>query len=304
MRIQQIESGIKRWIGEQTWLDAAAEPIQQAITRFYHRLGEAGQFLADFFNGVWLGHPLHPVITDVTIGALGSAVTLDLLEQTTGQRAFGPGADASLLLGVSSGLGAAAAGLTDWQHTTGESRRTGILHAALNTTSMVFYVASLLSRRKGERAAGRRLALTGFFFSVAAAFLGGDLTYRQKIGVNHTPIRTLPETYQDVMALEELPEERLVRVEVQEVPVLLLRRGSQIYAISEICAHLGGPLSEGVLHSDNSVSCPWHGSRFDLETGRVINGPSAYSQTCYQVLVQDGRVHIRPAPHGQNVMAE
>ncbi len=296
MGIQQIEADLKKWIDRQAWLGQVADPVQKAIARAYHLMGAAGQKAADFLNGVYLGHPLHPVLTDLAVGALTSAITLDALERSSGKQAFGAGADASLLLGVTSGLGAAVAGATDWQHTTGEAKRMGMLHALLNITGLILYIASLMSRRGNRRTQGRRLAFAGYLFSMAAAYLGGDLVYRQNIGVNHTPIREVARDFKDVIALEALPEEQLVRVNVDGAPVLLMRRGVRVFAIAEVCAHMGGPLSEGVLHSDNSVSCPWHGSRFDLETGRVLNGPSAYSQTCYQTRIVDGQIQVRAMP--------
>jgi nitrite reductase/ring-hydroxylating ferredoxin subunit len=76
------------------------------------------------------------------------------------------------------------------------------------------------------------------------------------------------------------------------MPVLLVRKGQRIYAIAETCSHLGGPLSEGTLE-DLSVRCPWHGSRFSLEDGRVLEGPSVHVQPILDVRVRDGRVEVR-----------
>ena len=64
------------------------------------------------------------------------------------------------------------------------------------------------------------------------------------------------------------------------------------HIFAESCAHLGGPLSEGELQED-SVVCPWHGSSFALEDGRVQDGPSAYSQPCLQTRVRKGQIEVR-----------
>lgn len=296
---QEVSRELHKAVNRQTWLDAIADPLQNGVRAFYQRTGTLGQKLQDFLNGTWLGHPVHPVITDVTVGALSAAVLLDGLDMATGKDTFAPGADAALLMGVTTGLGAAAAGITDWQFTGGEARRTGVLHAVLNSVSMVFYVASLVSRKKQKRGIGRGLGLAGYLFSVAAAYLGGDLVYRQKIGINAAPKEPLSSSFQPVLPSSALPEGQLVRAELDGKKILLVRRASRIMAINETCAHMGGPLSEGQLCSDDSVVCPWHGSRFDLNTGLVINGPSAFPQPRYEAREYNGMIEVRQ-PQGEN----
>lgn len=93
----------------------------------------------------------------------------------------------------------------------------------------------------------------------------------------------------------DLPEGELVRVDAEGVPVLLHRQGDRIHALAETCGHMGGPLSEGHVH-DGTVACPWHGSRYDLETGQVREGPSAYTQPAFKVRVRDGQVEVKIDP--------
>jgi nitrite reductase/ring-hydroxylating ferredoxin subunit/uncharacterized membrane protein len=296
MQLQEATRAVKTAVNRQTWLDLIGDPLQSGIRALYERTGTIGQAVQDFFNGTWLGHPLHPVITDVTVGALTAAVVLDGLEKTSDGKAFGAGADAALLLGVGSAVGAAASGLSDWQFTQGEARRIGVLHALLNSTSLVLYITSLIFRKKRKRGLGRNLALTGYAFSIAAAYLGGDLVYRQKIGVNHSDQEPITRTFKPILAADQLPEGKLVRAELDGKKILLVRRGVRIMAINETCAHMGGPLAEGELCSDDSVVCPWHASRFDLQTGLVIDGPSAYPQPRYEARENDGMIEIRQPP--------
>ena len=61
-----------------------------------------------------------------------------------------------------------------------------------------------------------------------------------------------------------------------------------------MCAHLGGPLAEGTVR-DDSLECPWHGSRFALEDGRVLDGPATQPQPCFETRVRDGYVEVRRA---------
>ncbi len=79
---------------------------------------------------------------------------------------------------------------------------------------------------------------------------------------------------------------------VNGVDILLVRRGEKIFALGETCSHLGGPLSEGKLEGD-IVECPWHGSRFCLKDGSVVDGPATHPQPKLDVRVRDGRVFVK-----------
>ena len=279
-------------IDRQTWLDAPSERVQELIHTFYDRQGALGQRVEDFLHGTWLGHALHPVLTDVPLGAWLLGGVFDLFE-AFGKRRYRAGADAALVIGLGGAVAAAASGLTDWQHLPGKTRRIGAVHALLNTAATALYVGSLVFRRRHQRGAGRVLAWAGLAVSMGAAYLGGDLVSRQ-VGVDRTADLELPRDFVSVMPLDRLDEGRLHRAEANGVPVLLFRRGERIFALVERCAHLGGPLSEGFVE-DESVICPWHGSRFALEDGRVLNGPSAYPQPCFETRVLNGLVQVRVA---------
>ncbi len=273
------------------WLDVLADKVQPLIRRFY--LGRVGfnQRLENFLNGVWLGHPLHPVITDIPVGAWTATVTLDALEAITGSRTFAKGANIATALGVVSAAGAATAGLTDWQHLSGEPRREGMLHALLNSTALSLFSASLFARIVRNRKLGRSLALWGYLSLFFGAFFGGDLVYRLKIGVKHSTTKEAA-GYMQLMNETDLPENQLTKVEVEGVPVLLVRRGQKVFAIAERCSHMGGPLAQGMLLDDNTVVCPWHGSRFELATGNVVDGPSPFNQVCYPTRINGQYVEI------------
>jgi nitrite reductase/ring-hydroxylating ferredoxin subunit/uncharacterized membrane protein len=285
-------------LAEQSWLDAAAKPLQRAVKRVYEASGAAGQTVKNFLHGLWLGHPLHPVITDVPLGAFTAAVLLDGLEVGTRRRSYGAGADAAVALGVTSSLAAAVAGLTDYQHVSGGARRVGLVHGLLNVVATALYGASWLARRRNRRAAGRQLGLAGYSVSLVSAYLGGHLVFDHRIGTNHAKDKAGPEDFIPVLPVTELVEGRLRRAEVRGTPILLVRRGEQIFALAETCAHLGGPLSEGWLVED-TVVCPWHQSRYRLSDGHVVDGPSAYDQPCLQTRVRNGQVEVRRAPAGQ-----
>jgi nitrite reductase/ring-hydroxylating ferredoxin subunit len=77
-----------------------------------------------------------------------------------------------------------------------------------------------------------------------------------------------------------------VRVDVKGVLVAVFNVGGELRAIEERCSHRGGPLEKGSV-SGRVVTCPWHGSQFDLDTGQVIRGPATLPQRTYPVHLED-----------------
>jgi nitrite reductase/ring-hydroxylating ferredoxin subunit/uncharacterized membrane protein len=264
-------------------LDAAADALAGAVNGAYDAAGAAKQPLKDALNGTWLGHSLHPAITDVPIGAWTAALALDALGERRGARiAVGVG-----LLGA---LGAAATGLTDWADTSGKPRRLGVVHAALNGAATLLYGASWLARGKPS-GAGVFLSLLGYGVVSLSAVYGGTLSLDLQIGVNRTSATDPPAGEVDVAALADVPDGGMKRVDAAGYPVLLVRRGGDVHAIAAVCAHQGGPLDEGSLDGD-VVTCPWHGSKFCVLNGAIVAGPTAYPQPAFRVRVADGRVRV------------
>jgi len=297
-RLAGLAESAAQVIERQEWLAPLEDGLQRAVQAAFQAGGAAGQAVKNLLHGTWLGHPLHPVLTDVPIGAWTTALVFDTLDagsrgwpwQASARRR----ADDAILIGVVGAIGAALAGITDWQHTDGKARRTGFAHAALNTLALGLYTGSLVMRRRGARGAGRSLAGVGFGVMLASAYLGGRLVYRERIGVDHAQ-REEPEGFARALREAELREGQPARAEVNGLRVVLVKRSGRVYAIGELCSHLGGPLAEGRVQ-DESIVCPWHGSRFALEDGRVLNGPATMPQPCFETRVRDGFVEVRRRP--------
>jgi nitrite reductase/ring-hydroxylating ferredoxin subunit/uncharacterized membrane protein len=287
-----IEQQIMNVIDEQKWLDTFGEKAQEIVKGIFESAGPAGSKIADFLHGTWLKHPVHSVITDVPVGSYTAAVLLDIASESTGNEDIGKAADMAVGLGVLASVGAAVTGITDWHHTYGHSRRVGVVHLLLNTTALILYILSWVFRRQKNRQLGVGLSLLGYGIVSAGAYLGGHLVYTDKIGVDHSPNIGLPKKFTPVMADVDLPEGKLTRAEVNNIPVLLVRRNGRVLAIGEVCSHLGGPLSKGEL-KDNVVVCPWHGSHFSLEDGHLVGGPSVYDQVAFETRVRNGQIEVR-----------
>lgn len=283
-------STITNWIDRQPWLQPAEKTLGALAGATLQRVGQP---LRNALHGTWLGHPLHAAVTDLPVGAWSTAAVLDGFELLGDTRRYAPGADAAVAIGLVAALGVAASGLCDWEKTDRPARRVGALHALVNVSATACYVMSWLQRRSGHRSGAIASGMTGLLLLLTGTYLGGHLSYQERIGVDHAQ-RGGPDEWSPVMAAADLAESQLRRVSVQGVDVLLVKRDGRLFSLGEKCAHLGGPLAEGKLEGDRVV-CPWHGSRFSLQDGRVVDGPAVYAQPCYEARIHDGQIEVRCA---------
>jgi len=290
-----LSHAINRFIDSQRWLDPLADVLQKVTAAVYR--GRFGRGLKSFFNGTWLGHPLHPVLTDIPLGAWTLAVIFDLI-YLFGQRSAvaRSAAEIVIVVGVVAALGAAVTGYTDWGDTYDRERRIGLSHGLLNLIATVLYALSLVLRLTSP---GQGLAIVlswvGYVVLITAAYLGGDLVFNIGTGVNHHAWQQPPTEWTPAMQVSDLAEGKPQVADCNGTPIFILKRGDAVSAISDTCSHAGGPLLEGTIE-DNVVVCPWHASRFDLRTGAVRSGPATVSQVRYEVRIQDGRVEVRRSP--------
>src|SRR4051812_8492503 len=139
---------------------------------------------ADALEGVWIGPPLHPVLTDLPVGGLTTAVTLDVIGSATGSRTIDRQADGALAVAVASSVVAAVTGISDWRYLRGENRRLAAGHGLLNVLGLVCNATSVGLRFSGRRRAGRVASGLGTAIAGAAAHLGGELTFEKGVRVD------------------------------------------------------------------------------------------------------------------------
>jgi nitrite reductase/ring-hydroxylating ferredoxin subunit len=277
-----IESAIGERVAELKVLDPLAERVQAAVGR----LLPPGTPQKDLLSGRWLGHPLHPLLTDVVIGSWLGAGVLDVCGPPAHRAA-----DRLVALGVLAALPTATAGLADWADLSDQPRRVGATHALGNVTAVTLFAASWCARASGHRRAGVVLSGLGTAVAAASAWLGGHLTYTRGVGVNRTAFESVKRSWQDLVAEDQVKEGVLVEARAGDVPILLVRDGERIHAMSGTCSHLGCLLHKGSL-VEGTVVCPCHGSAFALD-GTVVRGPATASQPSLDVRVKDGQVQVR-----------
>ena len=160
-----------------TALDGPARTAADVV----HRLMPDGPG-KDLLSGAWLGHALHPLVTDIPIGVWTSAVILDW----TGGEGSRPAADRLVLTGVVAAGATVATGWSDWADAEPDSpavRRSGLVHAAVNATATTLMVSSYLARKRGARGRGKLFSLAGSAALGAGGWLGGHLSYTLGAGV-------------------------------------------------------------------------------------------------------------------------
>lgn len=250
------------------------------------------QRVRDLLHGVWLGHPLHPAMVQVPVGAWISAAMVDLLP---GQRRA-----ATTLVGVGtlSALPAAVAGLNDWATLSRDQRRVGLVHAASNVVGLALYTGSLAARLNGRHGLGRALGFLGLSAASTGAYLGGHLAYKQGAQVTQSvsELHLISDGWHPLGDFAALPQRQLVTREVDDVSVILYRHGDDVTVMLERCPHQSGPLGQGEVQQvdgHDCVVCPWHGSTFRLNGGEVVHGPSGNDQQVLPSRVVNGVLEAR-----------
>ncbi|MGK5552552.1 DUF2231 domain-containing protein [Actinomadura kijaniata] len=157
---------------ENAALDRAAERLEPVVRPLL-----SSPRIADRLRGRWLGHAVHPLLTDLPIGAW---VCTSLLDVFGGPRSR-PAAGGLLAFGLVAAVPTALTGTAEWAATEGGERRVGVAHAGVNAVAMGLYGASLLARLRGRHALGKALGMAGGGVLGVGGYLGSHLTLVRKV---------------------------------------------------------------------------------------------------------------------------
>lgn len=263
--------------------DRVSKPVMTYVSR---QVKPA--LIRNTLSGTYLGHPLHPLLTDIPIGTWLGAAVLDLVGGAGSEHA----SDVLIGTGLAAAVPTMLSGLNDWSDTYGPETRIGFAHAIGVAAGSAIYAASLAARVSGRRGLGRALGFAGLATVTASAYLGGHLSFARGMNVNHTAFESRPGDWTDVAAEADVPDGVSVKVDAAGASVLLRRDGGRLRALDSTCSHLGGPLDEGAV-ADGCVTCPWHGSVFRMDDGSVVRGPATQPQPTYDTRVVEGRIQVR-----------
>ena len=277
--------------------DQASESLERSgfldrtgklLTRAFARVVRPGT-IKDLLSGTWLGHPVHPILTDIPIGVWTASLAFDVAGGDRSRQS----SDSLVGLGILSAIPTAVTGLSELADTVDRKERSlAAAHAVGNVAALLLYSFSYAARRRGRRGAGALLSTSGWVTLLGSGYLGGHLAFRKGLGVDRTRFDHLVGDWTPTIPERELAEAKPTKVSAGGTDVLLYRQGGTIYAVSTRCSHRGGPLHKGKV-DDLRVTCPWHLSTFDLKDGSIVRGPATAPQPPYEVRVEDGTIEVR-----------
>ena len=249
----------------------------------------------DLLSGTWIGHALHPLLTDVLLGAWVSAVMLDAI----GDEDDSAAAEKLIAIGLAVSAPTAVTGSVDWAD--GEAvdsrvRRLGVVHALSNVTALGLYGASYVARKRGAHGRGKALSAIGASVLGVGGFYGGHLAYARGVGVNQTAFDEQIADWTEAIGSDDLQAGEPKAVNVGDTPVMLVRHDHGVHAIHDRCSHRGCRLSEMGEVDGHVVTCNCHGSQFDLNDGSLVRGPATTNQPVYEVRESGGRIEVRFPP--------
>jgi len=285
------------WVDRLGWLRTTSDWLTGVLGPVRERYQD-NPVLELLHGGRWVGHPLHPALSDLPIGLWAGVMVLDATDRDP---APGRGMDAAGMLsaaGIVAAGATALTGLSDWTVSNEEDRRAGLLHGLLNTVALGLQGASLGTRVAGHRGTARALGAAGFTVTAAAGYLGGHLVFTKGVMVNRVAWATGPRRWTRALQEAELPDDSPTAVQAEGRQIMLYRHRGRLYAIDNICSHTGGLLSRGPV-ADLTVTCPLHGSRFSLADGCVSRGPASQPQPVLPTRIRNGWIEVRgsqPAP--------
>jgi nitrite reductase/ring-hydroxylating ferredoxin subunit/uncharacterized membrane protein len=261
-----------------------ADPLGKLFVAIFAALYKPVPVIKDLLNGVWLGHPLHPAITDVPIGAYVVALVLDL----SGQRAA---ATAAIGVGIVFMLLAALAGYADYIDLEGKTQRFGTVHSSLMLVALVLYLVSFLMRLGAVPSSTEVwLSVLGLLIVLTSAYVGGELVYNLGTQVDRHAWRG-GGTKWTALDLAEIPADKPVKAKAGAQTLVVVRRAAGLDALHDVCAHQGCSLSEGKIVGD-TIECGCHGSRYRLRDGLVVRGPAVFDQPHYEVRESEGKIEV------------
>lgn len=260
-------------------------------------------------------HPIHPMLVAFPIGLFITSLVFDLIGVEIGYPMLYAAGWYCAIAGLIGSLAAAVPGAIDLfsvvpKDSSGRTR--GYKHALLNLVVIGLFIASVVYRQgpTGEpNLVSLCLSGAGVLVLLFSGWLGATLVYRNQIGVDHRyanagkwQTRELTRWDQPICNESDLNEGQLILVNMAGTRLAVGRCPEGIVAFSDRCTHKGGPLSDGALVGC-TVQCPWHGSQFNVHTGRVVNGPAEHAIEAYEAAVENGKVFVHPK-HGKKKQDE
>jgi uncharacterized membrane protein/nitrite reductase/ring-hydroxylating ferredoxin subunit len=253
-------------------------------------------------------HPIHPMLVMFPFGLWVASFVFDILGRASGNANLFSAGFYTLLGGCIGALLAAVPGVIDLFSVVppdSSARQRGYIHGAMNVIALLLF-AFIAWRRGSAQTVPDNLSLLLSFIGIGgiciSGWLGGTLVYRNQIGIDRRYAnaksvleREIAEHNQPLANVGEigLGQMMLAKVGAKGERVAIGKCADGIHAVQDRCTHRGGPLSDGAL-IDCKVQCPWHGSQFDITTGRVVAGPAERKIEVVEIEERKGEIYLAP----------
>lgn len=251
-------------------------------------------------------HPIHPMLVAFPVGLWVTSFIFDLIGKTSGEQRYFTAGYYMIVAGCVGAVVAAIPGLIDLLFVIpprSSAKTRGYLHGALNTIALILFIYEAVHRGgAGNPVDGLSIAVSfaGVVLIAISGWLGGTLVYRNQIGVDRRYAgagkfkeRTLDSFDRPVCNQGELGDGQMMLAKINGQRIAVGRCSEGIFAFQDQCTHQGGSLTDGALVAC-TVQCPWHGSQFDVKTGRVVAGPAELKIRIYSIDIRAGEVYVRP----------
>ena len=258
-------------------------------------------------KAVLLGHPAHPMLIPFPFAFLSGAFVFDAAGWLRNVPSWWTTGGHLSLAGIASAVMAALPGLIDYFYTVppGSSAKTrATKHMLANLTAVALFaiawwIRGASSARPGLAVLG--VEAIGLAVLAVGAYMGGTLVTRNLIGVDHRYAKagrwreeSVPARTTEAIAVakrDELEVDQMKLLHVGDKRIVLARTKDGYVAFDDRCTHKGGSLAGGVMVC-GTAHCLWHGSQFDVSTGKVKAGPATKSIHVYEVEEGGGEVRL------------
>lgn len=243
-------------------------------------------------------HPIHPILVTFPIASFTGTLVFDLIGNITGNEKLLIASGITNLAGIISSVIAAIPGIIDYKYTVppdSSAKKRAAMHGLLNTMVLLIFIAALWYRNEPGYSVYILIAMEVFAIILLskAGWLGGTLVYRNQIGVdvryadagkwNEETVAANTGKIR-VAAIDELALNQMKLIRMDGKRIVIGKTEDGYTAFDDHCTHRGGSLAGGSMMC-KTVQCPWHGTQFDVETGKVKAGPALQSikiYKCYQ----------------------
>jgi nitrite reductase/ring-hydroxylating ferredoxin subunit/uncharacterized membrane protein len=258
-------------------------------------------------RAVALGHPIHPMLIPFPFAFLTGAVLFDAAGWFGDVPSWWTTGGHLGMAGIATALVAAIPGVIDYVYTVppdSSAKVRATKHMVVNLTAVALFACAWWIR--GGAAARPDaivlgLEMIGLVSLGAGGYMGGTLVTRNLIGVDHRYAQAGKWREETVVARkghavavakrDELQVDQMKLLLVGSKRIVLARTEQGYVAFDDGCTHRGGSLAGGVMIC-GTVQCLWHGSQFDVSTGKVKAGPATKAIAVYGVKEEEGEVRI------------